>query len=61
MKKLQMYFAVAVVLFGCVMILASFCVPPPGVIDASVLAAFGEVLTFSGTVIGIDYKYRNKE
>ena len=61
MKKLQMYFAVAIVLFGCMMILASFCVPPSGVIDASVLAAFGEMLTFSGAILGLDYKYRYKE
>ena len=56
-----MYFAVAIVLFGCMMILASFCVPPSGVIDASVLAAFGEMLTFAGAILGMDYKYRYKE
>ena len=40
------------------LILVAFFVPPLGVIDASVLTAFGELLTFSGALLGIDYKYR---
>ena len=31
-----------------------------GVIDPTVLTAFGEILTFAGAVIGIDYKHRIK-
>ena len=39
---------------------ASLFIPPLGIIDASVLAAVGEVLTFSGALVGIDYSYRFK-
>ena len=35
--------------------------PPLAEIHHSVLIAFGEILTFSGSLIGIDYKYRYKE
>ena len=47
--------------FGAILILTAFIVPPVGAIDPTVLTAFGEILTFSGSLIGIDYKYRNKE
>ena len=47
--------------FGAILILTAFFVPPLGMIDASVLTAFGEILTFAGAVLGIDYKYRSKE
>lgn len=40
---------------------AGFCVPPTGVIDNSVLVAFGEILTFVGSLFGIDYHYKYKE
>lgn len=51
----------ALVAVGVLLIFTSFAVPPIGVIDPSVLAAFGEMLTFSGSLIGIDYHYRYKE
>ena len=47
-------------LFGCGMIIAAFIVPPTGEIHPSVLTAFGEILTFAGAVMGIDYNYRSK-
>jgi hypothetical protein len=43
------------------MLVAGFLCPPLGEIHHSVLIAFGEILTFSGSLIGIDYKYRYKE
>ena len=46
--------------FGCVIITVSFFIDPRGEIHPSVLAAFGEILTFAGTVLGIDYKYKSK-
>ena len=48
-------------IFGCTLLVAGFVTPPMGEIHHSVLIAFGEVLTFSGSLIGIDYKYRYKE
>ena len=46
--------------FGCGIITVSFFIDPRGEIHPSVLAAFGEILTFAGTVLGIDYKYKSK-
>ena len=48
-------------MFGVGLTVAAFIVPPTGVIDPSVLTAFGEILTFAGSLIGIDYHYRFKE
>ena len=56
--KKQPVLATILVIFGVLLILTAFFVPPLGIIDASVLAAFGEILTFSGSLIGIDYKYQ---
>ena len=57
---LQLILAVAMVVFGCTMITVAFFCPPSGEIHHSVLAAFGEILTFAGAVIGIDYRYKFK-
>lgn len=47
-------------LTGVGLLIAGFIVPPVGVIDPSVLVAFGEALTWVGAIIGIDYKYQNR-
>ena len=43
------------------MLTAGFVLPPLAEIHHSVLIAFGEILTFAGSLIGNDYKYRYKE
>ena len=58
--KIQMWVAVILVSFGVLLIIAAFIVPPTGVIDPTVLTAFGEILTFAGAIIGIDYHHRVK-
>jgi hypothetical protein len=55
---IQLLLAVLMAVFGCVLIVLAFYAPPKGHIDPTVLTAFGEVLTFSGSVLGIDYRYR---
>ena len=65
MKKLslqttQLVAAYVVVLFGLTLIALAFFVPPMGSIDPSVLAAFGEILTFAGAILGLDYRYKAK-
>ena len=35
--------------------------PPMGIIHPSVLAAFGEILTFAGALMGLDYKYTHPQ
>lgn len=58
---LQLWLGFFLAIFGVVLLTASFFVPPMGIIHSSVLAAIGEVFTFSGALIGIDYHYRAKE
>lgn len=60
----QLVSASVVLIVGCVLIVFGFVAPPLGIIDSSVLVAFGEALSFVGAILGIDYhykyKYRNK-
>ena len=58
---IQLLSAVALIAFGALLITAGFFTEPIGQIHPSVLTAFGEVLTFSGSVIGIDYSYKKKK
>ncbi len=57
----QLVLAVSIALFGCAMIVAAFIVPPTGEIHPSVLTALGELLTFAGAVMGIDYRYNYRQ
>lgn len=50
---LQYACSTLVLLAGLVLIFLSFFAPPTGVIDPSVLTAFGEALSFVGAVWGI--------
>jgi len=43
------------------MLFTGLLLPPQGEISPSVLVAYGETLTFVGSVIGIDYNYRSKQ
>lgn len=56
----QLILAVCMAIFGCCLIVCGFIVDPTGEIHPSVLTAFGEILTFAGAVIGIDYSYKAK-
>lgn len=58
--NLQLFAALILILVGCGLLIAGFIVAPLGVIDASVLTAFGETCTFGGALFGIDYTYRFK-
>ena len=61
MKMIQLILSVGLCVFGGLLLIAGFVAPPLGEIHPSVLTAFGEVLTFSGALIGMGYKYRSKE
>ncbi len=54
----QFWFAVGLVAFGCGLLVASFIVDPTGEIHTSVLAAFGEIISFAGAALGFDYYNR---
>ena len=58
---IQLLAAVLVLIVGCATLLLGFFAPPKGEIHPSVLVAFGEILTFAGTVLGIDYHYKSKD
>ena len=58
--NLQLITAVILVLIGCGLLIAGFIVNPLGIIDGSVLTAFGESCTFAGELFEIDYTYRYK-
>ena len=61
-SKAQLFCAVVLIILGASLLIAGFIVPPTGIIDNSVLISFGEILTFVGSLFGIDYhyKYRSK-
>ncbi len=58
---IQLLAAVLLIVVGCGLLIAGFCVPPPGEIHNSVLIAFGEILTFAGAVFGMKYHYQYGE
>lgn len=58
--KTQTFMALILFLTGIGLLIAGFIVPPTGIIDPSVLVAFGEVLTWVATIIGVDYHFRAK-
>ena len=57
----QFVLAFIVTIAGIALVAVALCMPPKGIIDPSVLVAYGETLTFAGTVIGIDYKYKHRK
>ncbi len=57
-NRLQLISAVTLIIVGSALLITGFIVPPLGVIDSSVLIAFGEILTFVGALFGIDYHYK---
>lgn len=58
--NLQLLCAVGLVIIGGALLFFGFTVPPLGVIDNSVLVAFGETCTFAGALFGVDYNYKYK-
>jgi len=57
-QNFQLILAVMMCTAGIVIILLCIYIDPKGEIHSSILVAFGEILTFSGSLIGIDYHYR---
>lgn len=60
MKRItvQLIVAILLTLGGIVLLFCGFWVDPDGVIDSSVLVAFGEISTFAGALFGVDYTYK---
>ena len=62
MKRLtvQLIIAILLTLSGIVLLFSGFWIDPQGLIDYSVLVAFGEISTFAGALFGVDYSYKFK-
>lgn len=58
--RMELWVAAALTVVGCGLLVAGFVVDPTGEIHNSVLVAFGEILTFVGSLFGIDYHYKSK-
>lgn len=58
--NLRLIVAMILTIVGSGLLIAGFTVPPLGVIDSSILVAYGETSTFVAAVLGIDYSYKYK-
>ena len=58
--NLQLITAAVLSLGGLVLLFCGVFIDPEGQIHESLLVAFGEVATFSGALMGIDYVYKKK-
>lgn len=58
--NIQLGLGVLLVVVGIVLLFLGFYAPAVGEIANSVLVAYGEVSTFAGALIGVDYSYKFK-
>ena len=56
----QLIIAALVVLGGMALLYIGVSIDPKGEIHETVLVAFGEAATFAGSIMGIDYHYKQK-
>ena len=59
--NVQLLTAVVLAIGGLVLLFCGVYIAPRGEIHESVLVGFGEVATFSGALMGVDYVYRIKK
>lgn len=57
---IQIILSIILVFAGLTLLFFGFFAPPQGDISNSVLVAYGEVSTFAGSLLGVDYHYRYK-
>ena len=55
---IQLITAAVLAIGGMVMLFCGIYIEPEGQIHESLLVAFGEVATFAGSLMGIDYIYK---
>ena len=56
--NIQLSLGVLLVVTGIILLFLGFYAHPIGDITNSVLVAYGEVSTFAGALIGVDYSYK---
>lgn len=59
--NIQLITAAILSLGGIILLFCGVFISPQGEIHESLLVGFGEVATFSGALMGVDYVYRNKK
>ena len=59
-RIIQLITASVLSIGGLVLLFIGMLIAPQGVIHETVLVAFGEVATFAGSIMGIDYAYKFK-
>ena len=57
---IQLLTAALLSIGGLIMLFCGVFIDPQGQVHESLLVAFGEVATFSGALMGIDYVYKKK-
>ena len=57
---IQLLTAALLSIGGLIMLYCGVYIDPRGEVHESLLVAFGEVATFSGALMGIDYVYKKK-
>ena len=58
--NIQLITAAVLSLGGLILLFCGVFIAPEGQIHESLLVAFGEVATFSGALMGIDYVYKKR-
>ena len=59
--NIQLLTAAILSIGGIILLFCGVFISPQGEIHESLLVGFGEVATFSGALMGVDYVYRNKK
>ena len=59
--NIQLITAAVLSIGGLVLLFCGVYIDPQGQIHESLLIGFGEVVTFSGALFGIDYVYKQKK
>ena len=57
---IQVIMSIGLIIAGIVLLFMGFYTAPPGEIHDSVLIAYGEISTFAGSLLGLDYHYKYK-
>lgn len=59
--NIQLITAAILSVGGLAMLFCGVFIDPRGQIHESLLIGFGEVMTFAGSLMGIDYHYKSKQ
>ena len=58
--NIQLITAAVLAIGGLVLLFCGVYITPQGEIHESLLVGFGEVATFAGAIMGVDYNYRHR-